>query len=988
LITDSQAITEMSHQPTPDSPSASGSDSDRGSVQSTDAGPPGSPAWHKLETERVIDRLDTGRDGLSGDEAQRRLERHGENEIGRRREVSAWQVVLHQFQSPLIYVLLGALVVTVITSMVTGESRWSDVIVIGMVLIVNGTVGFIQEYRAENAVEALMQMVAPKATVRRDGRRQRVPARTLVPGDVVLLDEGHVVPADLRLIDVKALQINEAALTGESVPVNKSARPMTDAEDDLPPADRQNMTFMGTAVTSGRAEAAVVATGRSTEIGQIARQVEEAGETQTPLQRRIQQLALWITAGILTIAAISFGIGLAIGRDWAQMVTLAVALSVAAIPAGLPIVVTVALAIGVRRMARQHAVIRHLPAVDTLGSCTTIVSDKTGTLTQNRMTVKAIHAGQTRYDVTGETRSPAGEIKHEGETIDFNQHPALRETLLVGVLANDAQVPDEEEREEAEQDERRDADDQGSGDPMEVALLYAGMKAGLDPQQLDKRYPRIDEVPFKTENRFMAVVRDVPEDGGPLTGEGPLVAIKGAPEAVLAMCDTQWDAGGGETDLDADAVRRQNDALAGEGLRVLAFAIDRGDEAVDSIKRDEPRGFTFLGLQGLLDPPRPSAVDAVDDAHRAGIRVMMVTGDHARTGSAIAHEVHIDRPARTAGEGEPAQAPDELPEARTGRDVSDLEDEQLDEALEQTNVFARVKPIQKTRIVDRLKARNHIVAVTGDGVNDAPALKSAHLGAAMGSGTDVAKESSDMVITDDNFASVYRAVERGRTAFRNIRMATFFLLSTGAADVLIILAALGLDWPLPLLPAQILWCNVVTNGIADVALAFEPGERALYRRPPRPPSEGVLDYTLLERLVIVGVWLAVGVLAVFLYQWGFDFGSWTGREENLPLAQTAALTTLVLFQKVHVFNCRSEDVSLFRKSLLANKLLFIGVMTSLVVHIAAVYTPITQKLLGLAPLSWRTWGLATAVASTAIIVNELHKWLRPRFRGQFGGGGV
>ncbi len=945
----------------------------------SDGGEDRSSAWHRREIDAVLNELTTRREGLADEEAARRLERYGRNRIGRRRHVTVWQVLLHQFTSPLIYVLLGALVVTVVTSLVTGEPRWADGIVIGLVLVVNGTVGFIQEYRAEHAVEALMQMVAPKARVRRGGEEKKVEAATLVPGDVLLLGEGDVVAADARLMSVEALQVDESALTGESVPVGKHADAMPDADADLPPGDQRNMAFMGTAVTSGKAAGVVAATAKATQIGRIAQQVEEAGETQTPLQRRIQRLAVLITWGILVIAAIAMVVGLAMGRDWTRMVTLAVALAVAAIPAGLPIVVTVALAIGVRRMAQRHAVIRQLPAVDTLGSCTTIVSDKTGTLTRNRMRVEKIAAGDRRY-----------EPGDEGLADDA----AARGTVLVGALCHDTDV--HAVIEAAEKKEQNDAgdesdgaggDEQGGADPMERALILAAWRAGFDPRDLESRHALIERVPFKTEQRFMATVREAGEaaDGFALDGEGPLVLVKGAPEVVVEMCDARLDRSGRRAELNASSVAQENDALADEGLRVLAMAVGRGEEAAEGVKRGEAGGLTLLGLQGLLDPPRESARRAVDDAHRAGIRIIMVTGDHARTGAANASQVHLHEPplrhapGDEGGDDEGADGQAAL-EAHTGRAVHDYADEQLDEALSRSNVFARVEPVQKTRIVDRLKARNHIVAVTGDGVNDAPALKTAHLGAAMGSGTDVAKEASDMVITDDNFASVYAAVEQGRTAFRNIRMATFFLLSTGAADVLIILGALGLGWPLPLLPAQILWCNVVTNGIADVALAFEPGETALYRQPPRPPSEGVLDAALLERLVIVGVWLAVGVLAMFLWVWGFDFGTWSGNDQNLTLARTAALTTLVLFQKVHVFNCRSEDVSIFRKPLLANKLLFIGVMTSLGLHIAAVYIPLTQELLSLAPLDAQTWLVAGLVASTAIIVNELHKWLRPRYR--------
>jgi Ca2+-transporting ATPase len=435
--------------------------------------------------------------------------------------------------------------------------------------------------------------------------------------------------------------------------------------------------------------------------------------------------------------------------------------------------------------------------------------------------------------------------------------------------------------------------------------------------------------------------------------------------------------------IDRDQLADWNDRLARSGLRVLAMAFGRGDEAVESIRGENPEGFLFLGMVGFSDPPRPEAVQAVDKCHQAGIRIIMVTGDHARTAASIAEQVHLDRkPAfsapgnnRLAARDSAGEQESSVLEARSGQEIEGLSDEQLDRLLSETNVFARVEPDHKVRIVNRLKAKDWIIAVTGDGVNDAPALKNAHLGSAMGqAGTDVAKEASDMVITDDNFASVYAAVEEGRTAFRNIRMATFFLLSTGAADVLIILASLALRWPLPLLPAQILWCNVVTNGIADVALGFEKGEPGLYRRPPRPISEGILDANLIERLVLVGIWLTVGTLGVFYWVVQADGG--------VDLARVSALTTLVLFQKVHVFNCRSEGRSIFKTPLLGNKVLFAGVMVSLVLHIAALYIPWTQRLLAFEPLPWQVWLAAAGVASTAIVVNELHKWLRPKDYGE------
>jgi Ca2+-transporting ATPase len=900
--------------------------------------------WYRLSPREALSTLDTDADGLSDEQAQQRAERFGPNRIREEQQVSRLRILLQQFRSPLVYVLAGALVVTV------AIQNWADAGVIGLVLVINTTIGYTQEYQAASAVTSLMELVAPRTTVLRDGEPTEIEADQLVPGDVVSVQQGRMVPADLRLVEVNGLQVNEAPLTGESVPVNKTVDALTDAEKNLPPADQKNLAFMGTAVTSGDGLGVVVAIGGDTEIGQIAHDVQQAGETTTPLQQRMDRLARWITLAVLGVAALAVGAGLLLGRDPVEMLLLAVSLAVAAIPAGLPIVVTVALAIGVRRMAKRHAIIRHLPAVETLGSTTTILSDKTGTLTQNLMSVEAVHAAGRRFSLHGPTHVPQGHVRLDGDDVDPHEHPALYETLMVGMLCNDAEIDlDEVENANGDGDEVA-----AQGDPMEVALLFAALKAGMSREEMTQRHPRRETIPFRTEQRFMATIHD--DDAGEGSDPLPLVLVKGAPERIAAMCADMRTADGGTARLEPEQVLEHSETLAGEGLRVLAMAVGHGEQAAARVRGDDPGGLTFVGMAGLLDPARESAVEAVDQCHEAGIRVVMVTGDHATTAAAIGQRVHLH-----SADGQ----------AYRGQELADLDDDALDEVLGQTSVFARVTPQQKLRLVERLKANGEVVAVTGDGVNDAPALEAAHLGAAMGSGTDVAKDSSDMVVTDDNFASIYAAVQEGRTAFRNIRMATFFLLSTGAADILIILSALALCWPLPLLPAQLLWVNVVTNGIQDVALAFEPGEKALSRRPPRPADEGVLDGRLIERLVLVGLWLAIGTLAVFLWQWD-------GQEDNLDVARTAAVSTLVLFQMVHVFNCRSEYGSVFGRSPLRNKVLFVGVLASLGVHLAAIYVPFTQDLLRFTPIGLQTWGVAALVASTAIIVNEAHKRLRPQ----------
>jgi magnesium-transporting ATPase (P-type) len=885
--------------------------------------PPSHP-W-TLDPERLLEELETDRTGLTEAEVARRQEQFGPNELAELRGRSALKIIVDQFRSPLIYILLLAAVVTILL----GE--YIDAGVIALVLAINAVIGFIQEYRAEQSMAALRELARATARVRRDGRDRQVDAAELVPGDVVLLETGDRVPADGRILRLAALEVDESMLTGESTVVAKSTATLS---AETPLAERLNSVYMGSVVTRGRGTVLVLSTGTTTELGKIAGEVERIGETKTPLQARMTRFAHVIGAAILGACAVGLVIGLVRGEDLGELVLALVALAVAAIPEGLPIVLTVALAISVRRMARRNVIIRRLPAVETLGGCTTIGSDKTGTLTQNRMTVLAIHAGGRHYDVTGSGYDHAGQIldRETGAAPAEPPDGPLRTTLLVGALCNDSLV------------ELLDGEHKVRGDPTEAALLVAAAKCGLTKEDLEQAYPRVAEIPFESERRFAATFHRDP------SSDRSFVAVKGAPEQVLAMCTTAL----GDR-LDREAVLARAEQMAAEGLRVLAMA--RREIEVIGDDRDLDRhmeGLELVGLQGMIDPPRDEAIAAVRGCQDAGIRVIMITGDHATTALAIARQLGI------AEEGD---------RVITGSEMERFDDAQLDEVVASVPVYARVSPEHKLRIVIALQRLRNVVAVTGDGVNDAPALKAADIGAAMGrSGTDVAKEAADMVVADDNFASIFAAVEEGRIAFDNVRKTTFFLISTGAAAVVVVLASLLFGFPLPFLPAQMLWLNVVTNGVQDVALAFEPGEKDVLKRRPRPVGEGVISALLWERTVLAGLVMAVGTLTLFLVEYE-DHG-------DLGTARTVALTTMVLFQVFHVGNSRSEHGSAFSKSPLANPFLLVGTMIAVTLHIAALYLPATQFILRVEPLDPGTWVRMIAVAVTVIIVVDIHKALR------------
>jgi Ca2+-transporting ATPase len=884
------------------------------------------PTWHALPSEQVAKRLATGERGLSQAEAAKRLARYGPNALREAPPPSNLLILLHQFQSPLIAILVVAAVVTTLL----GE--YLDAGAIAAVLLLNALIGFVQERQAERSVRSLLRLVAPRARVVRDGHEREIESRQIVPGDVVALETGVRVAADVRLAAATALLVDESLLTGESLPVAKRAASLAE-QTEL--TDRTNMTYAGTVVAGGRGWGYVVATGDATALGAIATQVHAEARAQPPLQRRLARFARLIGVAAVGSALIAFAVGLARGESASDMFVVAVALAVSAVPEGLPVAFTIALAVGVRRMAYHRALIRRLAAVETLGSASVIGSDKTGTLTENRMTVQRLWAGGRFAAV--EDGAPWGTIAFDAEAADLPeaQRPLFL-TLLTGILTNEAEI--------AESDGRIEI----TGDPTEAALLTAAEEMGLDPEAARDAWPIVAEIPFEPERQYSATVRE--------RNGLHQVFVKGAPERVLAMCsDMLGEAGLGP--LDAERIGQAAQEMASGALRVLAMAyrpLPRRLDAPDDV--EAPRGLTFLGLQGMMDPPRAGVREAIAICRDAGIRVVMVTGDHAQTAQAIGRDLGI------AGEDAPPL---------TGAQVARLDDEALRAATRRTAIYARVAPEHKLRVVRALQADGEVVAVTGDGVNDAPALKAADIGVAMGrSGTDVAREAADMVLADDNFVSIAAAVEEGRITFDNVRKVTFFLLSANAAEVLTILVALALEWPLPLLAVQILWLNLVTDSLQVTALAFEPGEPGVLRRRPRPPREGILSRLLWERAGLSALVMGIGTLA--LYRWELDS---TGSE---AVARTVALTVLVIFQVFQVGNARSEDRSLLRTSPWSNRFLVLATAAAVAIHVAALYLPPTQYVLRVEPIGLDAWARVVLMASSIVVAVELDKAIHRR----------
>ena len=868
--------------------------------------------------------------GLDSDEAARRLERHGPNVLPRVERRGALLRLLRQFHHPLIYVLLIAAAVT----SAIGEPLDASVILV--VVIANAAVGFVQEARAERALDVLAAMLTVEAHVVRDGVRRHVAAKELVPGDVVVVEPGDKVSADVRLVEVAELHVDESALTGESVPVAKA--PAVLAPETVL-GDRANMIFSGTLVTAGRGTGVIVATGAETELGLIHRLLGETSDLATPLTRKLARFSRMLTVVILGLAAVTFAVGTARGESASEMLVAAVALAVGAIPEGLPAAVTIALAIGVSRMARRHAIIRRLPAVETLGSTTVICTDKTGTLTQNAMTVQAMLAGGRRYAVGGGGYAPDGEITAGGRRVDVADDPALSACLYAGLVCGDGDI------------RIRDGVWEPVGDPMEAALVVAARKGGLDRAAALRQRPREAVLPFESERRFMATVHREP-DGARLHH------VKGAVEQVVAMCDSQL-AGAGEAEpLDRLLALQAAEEFGGQGQRVLALA-GRRLACGEEMDLERPGGLTFLGLQSLVDPPRPEATAAVRACRDAGVAVKMITGDHAATAAAIAGQVGL------TGDG--------APRVVTGAELADCPDDRLGALAASTDVFARVSAEQKLRLVGALQGRGEIVAMTGDGVNDAPALSQADIGVAMGlGGTEVAREAADIVLTNDNFAAIEAAVEEGRHTFDNLKKFIVWTLPTNLGEGLLILTAVVVGATLPILPVQILWINMTTAVLLGLTLAFERAEPGIMARPPRRPSKPLLTLDVIARIALVSFLLLTAAFWLFEHE--------LGRGTPVAEARTAAVNVFVAVELFYLFSCRSLTGHAAELGVLSNRWLLAGATVMVALQLALTYWPPMNRLFDTAPIDAGTWLRILAAATITWAVVEIEKTIRRRLR--------
>jgi len=886
-----------------------------------------SRSWHSLAIRNVISKLGSDLSGLREEEARSRLGQFGYNELEREKKPSSVAVFLRQFKNVLVIILLAAALI----SFALGETVDAAVI-LGIVFAVS-LLGFFQEYRAERALEALKRMAALTATVIRGGVESEIPARELVPGDIVVLSVGDKGPADLRLIEAVNLRVDESALTGESVPSEKGIDPVP---KDAPLAERLCVVYAGTVVSYGRGKGVVFSTGQQTEFGKIASMMRAAPKVKTPLELRIERVGRLLGTIMVLVAVLVMLLGLARGSPLLEMFLWAVSLAVAAVPEALPAVVTGGLAIGVRRMAKRNAIVRRLPAVETLGSTTVICSDKTGTMTKGQMTVRRIHLGEDSYEVTGAGYEPRGEILRDG-TPSVNDDIAL--IAKVAVLCNDASF-------------NATSALKIVGDPTEVALLVVAAKAGEREEKLRSAYPRVFEVPFTSERKRMTTVHNTPD--GQL-----LYCMKGALEAVLPSCEAAYFQGR-HVRIDEGTVRRIHsvgEQMAKDALRVLAFAYKTPPEELQALEESgSERGLVFLGLMGLMDPPREEVKDAVQKCYDAGIRVVMITGDHKGTAQAVAEELGL---LSSGGR------------ILTGTELDSLGPQEFDQVVEDVVVYARVSPEHKLRIVRALKGKGHIVAMTGDGVNDAPALKNADIGVAMGvTGTDVTKEAADVVLADDNFASIVAAVEEGRAIFDNIRKYLMFLLSANTGELLIMLSAGLLGYPLPLVPVQILFVNLATDGLPALALGIDPPMQDLMHRPPRDPKLSIFA-GLKGWIAGIAVLLSLAMMGLFAYSL---------MSGSLAEARSLVFASIILFELTFVFSCRSQSQTILRLGLTSNKYLVAAVLSQLMLLLLILYTPSIASLFEVSPIAFGDWSTVIAAGISGFIFAETTKAIAGRLR--------
>jgi P-type Ca2+ transporter type 2C len=884
--------------------------------------PPTTRPWHAETTESVLKVLESSDSGLSKAEAARRRRLNGPNSLPEKGPATIWTIVLRQFISPLIYILVAAAVV----SAMIGDLK--DASFIGVVLLLNTMIGAYQEWHAEQSSHALKKLLCMHAHVKRDGDVLEVNAEEVVPGDVIWLESGNRVPADIRLLLSQGLEVDESLLTGESLAVRKDSSWV--GEEDATLADQQNMTFAGSLVARGRAKGIVVAIGTATQVGQLALDVMGSGAGKPPLLERMERFTNFIAIGTV-IAAL--GIGLLGSFIWGHTIVeaffFAVALAVAAIPEGLPVAITVALAVATTRMAKRNVIVRNLTAVEGLGSCTMIATDKTGTLTCNELTVREILlADGTLFTVTGEGFAPKGEIYLGTRSVRQSSHVGLDALVQAVVLCNEAEL------------HHRDDQWVWQGDAVDIAALNVGVKLGTRREQALESYPQVSSIPFESEHQFAASFHQI--------ADRIEVYVKGAPERIFDMCSADALSANPQAKLEELSI-----VMATRGFRVLAVAKGHvtGGLPIDE-PPPKPKDLEVLGFLGMIDPLRAGARESVAECQRAGVLVSMVTGDHQVTALAIARDLGL------------AQREDQVV---TAADLEGKSIEQLGEMIQDVRVFARVTPKQKLQIVEAARKAGHYVAVTGDGVNDAPALRAANIGVAMGkAGTDVAREAADLVISDDNFNSIVGGIEEGRIAYDNIRKVIYQLLSLGAAELVLVLLAVITGLPLPLLPIQLLWLNLVTDGIQGVAIVFEPGEGDTLRRKPRPPSESIFNRLMVERLLVAV--LVVGCGGFLVYAIAIRSGYAVNEARNL------LLLTMVLFENFHVGNCRSETRSAFSLSPLRSPVLFFGTLTAFLIHVVAMHVPLLQDLLSTGPVDLWHWGIAIAVSITIVPAIDFHKW--------------